>query len=81
MDKGTDKAFELIKRKILILHLPNSDKVSKVVCYASHVGIGGVLSQGGHPITYLSEKLRDAKKRNSAYDVDFYALAQALKHR
>ncbi|KAH9684874.1 Endonuclease [Citrus sinensis] len=44
------------------------------------VGIGAVLSQHGKPITYFSEKLNRAKARYSTYDVEFYAVVQALKH-
>lgn len=54
------QAFEQIKRKIteaLIMCLPDFDKVFEVTCDASNVGIGGVLSQKGHPIAFT--------KRNS----------------
>ena len=30
--------------------------------------VGGVLSQEGHQIAYLSEKLNDAKQKYSTYD-------------
>ena len=42
--------------------------------------IGGVLSQEGHPVAFFSEKLNDTRKRYSVYDMEFYALIQALKH-
>ena len=48
---------------------------------ASKVGVGGVLSQKGRPIAYFSEKLSGAKLRYSTYDVEFYAIVQAVKHR
>jgi hypothetical protein len=40
----------------------------------------GVLSQGGHPIAYFSEKLNEAHKRYSTYDLELYALVQTVKH-
>ena len=38
-----------------ILELPNFSQVFKVFYDASHIGIKGVLSKAGHPISYYSE--------------------------
>ena len=65
------RAFEDIKRtitKALVLQIPNFDKAFEVACDASHVGIGGVLSQERH-LAFFSEKLSDAKKKYSSYDL------------
>lgn len=32
------------------------------------------------PVAFFSEKLHDAKKRYSTYDVEFYAIIQSLRH-
>lgn len=45
------------------------------------INIGVVLIQGGHPIAYLSEKLRVATLNNPTYDKELYALICTLKTR
>ena len=72
-----------MKQKMIeapILALPDFDKVFEVNCDVFEVGIGGVLSQEGQPIAFLSEKLSGSNKNYSTYDLEFYAIAQSLKH-
>jgi hypothetical protein len=80
---AAQQAFDKVKKiltKAPILRLPNFEVPFEVACDASHTGIGGVLSQQGHPIAFFSEKLNEAKQRYSTYELEFYAMVQSLKH-
>ncbi|XP_022862997.1 uncharacterized protein LOC111383153 [Olea europaea var. sylvestris] len=73
-------SLQLIKQKLTtapILVLSDFTQPFELHCDASKVGIGGVLSQS---IAYFSEKLSGPKSRYSAYDVEFYAIVQAVQH-
>lgn len=42
--------------------------------------MGAVLSQQGRPIAYYNEKMAGARARYNTYDVEFYAIVQAIKN-
>lgn len=78
-----EAAFHEIKHRLTsapILVLPDFSQPFEIHCDASKTGIGAVLSQSGCPVAYFSEKLSDAKLRFNTYDMEFYAVVQAVKH-
>ncbi|GJV96302.1 putative nucleotidyltransferase, ribonuclease H [Tanacetum coccineum] len=75
--------FQVVKEKLTtapILILLDFSMVFELYTDASKVAIGGVLSQGGRPVAYFSEKLTGPKSRYTTYDLEFYAVVQAVKH-
>ncbi|XP_042416946.1 uncharacterized protein LOC122005804 [Zingiber officinale] len=82
--KWTNEAqqnFELLKRKVTeapILQPPDFDQVFEIDCDASNVGIGGVLSQNGRPISFFSEMLNHSHRDYSTYEKEFFAIVRTL---
>ena len=79
----TDEVLELLKKKVTktpILILVDFNKVFEVECDTSNVGICVILSKGGKPIAFSSEKLNDTRRRYSTYDKEFYTIYRALFH-
>ena len=77
-----NEGFETLKKRIStqpILFLPSFDKLFPVESDASYVAIGVVLSQEERPMTFHSEKLNDAKRNYSSYDLELYDLVQDLR--
>ena len=64
----------------LVLQALDFEKIFELNCDTSGVGIGGVFSQEGKPMAYFSEKLNSTKLKYSTFDVEFYAIVQAIKH-
>ena len=58
-------AFNEIKEMMSsapVLSYLDFSKVFEVTCDTSGYGIGGVLSQGGHPIAFFSKKLSESRR-------------------
>ena len=80
---AAEEAFERLKclmTRAPVLRLPDFNRVFEVACDASGVGVGGVLSQEGHPVEFYSQKLNDVQRRYPNYDREFYAIIQSLCH-
>lgn len=81
--KAASESFQQIKVKLTltpILVLPDFELPFELHCDASKLGIDAVLSQQTKTVTYFSEKLSGARSRYSTYDIEFYAVVQAIKH-
>ena len=79
---AAERAFQQLKIVLTtapVLRLPDINKLFDVATDASGTGIGAVLLQDTHLVSYFSEKLNDAKGRYSNYDRELYAVVQSLK--
>jgi hypothetical protein len=77
-----EEAFLTLKQLLttaLVLAQPNIEKPFDVYCDASDTGIGGVLMQEGHTITYASRQLRRHKEHYPTHDLELLAVVHALK--
>jgi Zn-finger domain-containing protein len=62
-----------------LLQLPDFNKMFKLECYASGIGLGGVLLQEGKPVAYFSEKINGAALNYSTYDKELFALVRTIE--
>ena len=79
--KEAEDAFQLVKVGLTItpiLVLPDFSQLFELHCDASKVGIEAVLTQHGRSVAYFSEKLLGSRVRYNTYDVEFYAVVQAV---
>ena len=59
--------------------IPNVRGDIEITCDASNIGIGAVLTQGGHSVALFSRKLTPAEKNYAAHEKETLAVVEAMK--
>jgi len=60
--------------------MSNFELYFEVECDARGAGIGVVLTQFKHALSYFNEKLRGSRINGSTYEKEFYAVDRALEY-
>lgn len=76
--KACFKKLKLLMTTTLVLSTPDFSKTFGLECDASGIGIGVVIMQDNHPITFKSRKLKPKEKTKSTYDKEMLAIMHAL---
>ena len=82
MDLKYEERFKKLKELLTtapILEITDPNKDFVVCTDACNEGLGGVLTQEGHVITYESRKLKIHEKNYSTYDLELATIIHALK--
>lgn len=82
LDEAAIESFEMIKQKLcehVELYQPNFDKPFELTTDASNFAIGAVLSQGKHPITFISRTLSQTEQNYATNEKELLAIVWALQ--
>jgi hypothetical protein len=77
-----EKAFQALKKFLTsapVLAQPDIEEPFDVYCDASRTGLGCVLMQDGHVISYASRQLKKHKVNYHTHDLELAAVVHALK--
>jgi hypothetical protein len=82
-DQECEDAFQGVKTALTnapVLIMPDQAKGDyELICDASLVGTGAVLTQGGQPIAYHSSKFTDAERKWTTGEQELWAVIHALR--
>jgi ribonuclease HI len=80
--EACQNSFEELRKRLTtvpVLAMPDVHKGFDIYCDASKQGLGCVLMQEGHVITYASRQLRKHEQNYPTHDLELVALIHALK--
>jgi hypothetical protein len=78
----SDEAFQMLKKLLTtspVLAQPDIAKSFDIYCDASGTGLGCVLMQEGHVISYSSRQLRCHKEHYPTHDLELAVVVMALR--
>jgi hypothetical protein len=82
MVKNVKKVFQQLKHLLTnapIMNIADPDKYFLVCTNACKEGLGGVLMQDGHVISYESRKINEHERNYVTHDLELVAIIHALK--
>lgn len=82
LDEAAIDSFDQIKQKLcehVELYQPNFDKPFELTTDSSNFAIGAVLSQGRHPITFISRTLSQTEQNYATNEKELLAIVWALQ--
>jgi hypothetical protein len=77
-----EASFQELKKRLTtapVLTMPDMEKPFLIYYDASGQGLGYVLMQDGHVVTYTSRQLRKHEEKNPTHDLELAAMVHALK--
>jgi hypothetical protein len=77
-----EASFQELKKRLTtapVLTMPNMEKPFSIYCDASGQGLGCVLMQDGHVVTYASRQLRKHEEKYPTHDLELATVVHALK--
>lgn len=82
LDNAAIDAFEMVKQKLceqIELYQPCFDKPFELTTDASNFSVGAVLSQGRHPIMFISRTLNETEQNYATNEKELLAIVWALQ--
>jgi hypothetical protein len=77
-----EAGFQELKKRLTtasVITMPDMEKPFSIYCDASDQGLGCVLMQDDHVVTYASRKLRKHEEKYLTHDLELVAMVHVLK--